>query len=142
MTDATSVPVTAVLLHALAVLEIPGFLDIDEDFVAAHPPHIPQDKALDSEHIVLTADGYQGSVADYTGGVSAWAYGASDGGDFDTIERVYQAPPGLNLMAHAAACAKAVAEWFASRQETTDASGGASGADGTDDVRTSTTEVC
>ncbi|MDQ0765645.1 hypothetical protein QF027_008280 [Streptomyces canus] len=45
-------------------------------------------------------------------------------------------------MAHAAACAEAVAEWFASRRTSAEASGDESGADDTDEVRTSTTEVC
>ncbi|MDX3365297.1 hypothetical protein PV387_04525 [Streptomyces sp. ME02-6987-2C] len=45
-------------------------------------------------------------------------------------------------MAHAAVCGKAVADWFAARQTTAEGSGDESGADDTDEVRTSTTEVC
>jgi hypothetical protein len=44
-------------------------------------------------------------------------------------------------MAHAAACAKAVSTWFASRGTTTAVPASESGADDTDEVRTSATEV-
>ncbi|MDX2514592.1 hypothetical protein PV355_05445 [Streptomyces stelliscabiei] len=140
MNNLAAIPVAAVLLHALAVLEVPGFVDLGEGFVVAHPPHLSQDKALDSEHIILCAPGYvSGPVAQYSGGLYARAYEGYDGSDYCDIEMVYEAQPGVDLTAHAAACAKAVAEWFASRQTPP---GGESGADDTDEVRTSTTEVC
>ncbi|MDX2661154.1 MULTISPECIES: hypothetical protein [Streptomyces] len=140
MNNLAAIPVAAVLLHALAVLEVPGFVDLGEGFVVAHPPHLSQDKALDSEHIILCAPGYvSGPVAQYSGGLYARAYEGYDGSDYCDIEMVYEAQPGVDLTAHAAACAKAVADWFASRQTPP---GGESGADDTDEVRTSTTEVC
>ncbi|MFE9449574.1 hypothetical protein [Streptomyces sp. NPDC006739] len=143
MNNLAAIPVAAVLLHALAVLEVPGFVDLGEGFVVAHPPHLSQDKALDSEHIILCAPGYvSGPVAQYSGGLYARAYEGYDGSDYCDIEMVYEAQPGGDLTAHAAACAKAVADWFASRQTTAEAPGGESGADDTDEVRTSTTEVC
>ncbi|MFD0440610.1 hypothetical protein [Streptomyces chartreusis] len=143
MNNLAAIPVAAVLLHALAVLEVPGFLELDEDFVIAHPPHLPQDKTLDSEHIILCAPSYVSSpAAQYTGGLYARADEGYDGSDYCEIEMVYEAQPGGDLMAHAAACAKAVADWLASRQTTAEASGDESGADDTDEVRTSTTEVC
>ncbi|MFE9882589.1 hypothetical protein [Streptomyces sp. NPDC005784] len=143
MNNPAATPVAAVLLHALAVLEVPGFLELGEDFVIAHPPHLPQDKALHSEHVILCTPRYvSGPVAQYTGGLCAMAYEGYDGSDYCDIERVYEAEPGGDLMAHGAACAKAVADWFASRQATAEASGDESGADDTDEVRTSTTEVC
>ncbi|MCT9075266.1 hypothetical protein [Streptomyces fulvoviolaceus] len=145
MNNLAAIPVAAVLLHALAVVEFPGFLELDEDFVIAHPPHLPQDKALDSEHVIINtpwgAD-VSGPAHQYTGGLYAVAYEGYDGSDYCDIERVYEAQPGGDLMVHAAACAKAVADWFASRQTTAEASGDESGADDTDEVRTSTTEVC
>jgi hypothetical protein len=70
------------------------------------------------------------------------AYEGYEGSDYCDIERVYKAQPDGDLMAHAAACAKAVTDWFASRQTTAEGSGDESGADDTDEVRTSTTEVC
>lgn len=143
MNNLAAIPVAAVLLHALAVLEVPGFVDLGEGFVVAHPPHLSQDKALDSEHIILCAPGYvSGPVAQYTGGLYARAYEGYDGSDYCEIEMVYETQPGGDLTAHAAACAKAVADWFASRQTTAKAPGDESGADDTDEVRTSTTEVC
>ena len=143
MNDLAAIPVAAVLLHALAVREVPGFLELDEDFVIAHPPHLPQDKALASEHIILCAPGSgSGSVAEYTGGLYARADAGYDGSDSCEIEMVYEAQPGSDLMAHAAACAEAVAKWFASRRTSPESSGDKSGADDTDEVRTSTTGVC
>ncbi|MFF0133298.1 hypothetical protein ACFYTG_47820 [Streptomyces mirabilis] len=143
MNNLAAIPVAAVLLHALAVLEVPCFLELDEDFVIAHPPHLPQDKALNSEHIILCAPGYVSSpAAQYTDGLYATAYDGYDGSDYCDIEPVYEAQIEGDLMAHAAACAKAVAKWFASRQTTAKATGDESGADDTDEVRTSTTEVC
>ncbi|MEU5637873.1 hypothetical protein ACH47C_41655 [Streptomyces rishiriensis] len=143
MNNLAAIPVAAVLLHALAVVEFPGFLELDEDFVIAHPPHLPQDKALDSEHIILSTPGYVSRpAAQYTGGLYAMAYEGYDGSDYCDIERVYEAQPGGDLMVHAAACAKAVADWFGSRRTTAEGSGDESGADDTDEVRTSITEVC
>ncbi|MET7784498.1 hypothetical protein ABZU94_39335 [Streptomyces mirabilis] len=72
----------------------------------------------------------------------ATTYDGYDGSDYCDIERVYEAQPEGDLMAHAAAYAKAVVDWFASRQSTAEASRDESGADDTDEVRTSTTEVC
>ncbi|MEU6357579.1 hypothetical protein ABZ896_51180 [Streptomyces sp. NPDC047072] len=145
MTTPARIPAAAVLLHALAALEIPGFPDLDENFIVAHPPHLSQNQALDHEHVAVST-GWEFNVKNcpidqYPGGLSATAYEGYDGSDYCDIEMVYEAPPGANLTAHASACAKAVAEWFASRQSTT-APGKRSGADDTDEVRTSTTEVC
>ncbi|MFI6803859.1 hypothetical protein ACIBO6_02390 [Streptomyces luteogriseus] len=143
MNNLAAIPVAAVLLHALAVREVPGFLELDEDFVIAHPPHLSQDKALHSEHIVLCTPRYVSiPVAQYTGGLYARAYEGYDGSDYCDIELVYEAEPGWDLMAHAAASAEAVAEWFAARRTSGEASGDESGADDTDEVRTSTTGVC
>ncbi|MGW4490485.1 hypothetical protein [Streptomyces sp. NPDC004376] len=137
------IPVAAVLLHALAVLEVPAFLDLDEDFVIAHPPHLSQAEALDSEHIVLYTSTYASDpAAQYAGGLCAMAYEGYDGSDYCDIALVYKAPPNRDLMTHAGVCAKAVADWFASRQTTAESSRDESGADDTDVVRTSTTEVC
>lgn len=144
LTTSARIPVTAVLLHALAVLEIPGFLDLGENFIVAHPSRLSQGPALDHERVVVTT-GWEfapsSPVDQYPGGLSATAFEGYDGSDFCDIATVYQAPPGADLLADAAACAKAVAEWFASRQPTPDPGQG-SGADDTDEVRTSTTEVC
>ncbi|REH20600.1 hypothetical protein SAMN05428941_2378 [Streptomyces sp. 2114.2] len=94
MNNLAAVPVAAVLLHALAVLEVPGFLELDEGFVIAHPAHLPQDKALMSEHIILCAPGYVDSpAAQYTGGLYAMAYEGYGGSDYCDIERVYEAQP-------------------------------------------------
>ncbi|MFJ3825021.1 hypothetical protein [Streptomyces nodosus] len=145
MNNLAAIPVAAVLLHALAVLEVPGFLELDEDFVIAHPPHLPQDKALDSEHVIVNTPwgvDISSPASQYTGGLYARAYEGYDGSDYCEIEMVYEAQPGGDLTAHAVACAKAVADWFASRQTTAEAPGDESGADDTDEVRTSTTEVC
>ncbi|MGW7521794.1 hypothetical protein ACWGJ2_40140 [Streptomyces sp. NPDC054796] len=134
MNNLAAIPVTAVLLHALAVLEVPGFLELDEGCVIAHPRHLPQDKALGSEHVILCAPDYADRpvlsasdyadrpVAQYAGGLYAMAYQGYDGSDYCEIERVYEAQPGGDLMAHAAACAKAVADWFASRQTAAESS--------------------
>jgi hypothetical protein len=144
MTTSDRIPVAAVLLHALAALEIPGFPDLEENFIVAHPPHLSQKQALDHEHVAVHT-GWEfdinSPVDQYLGGLSATAYEGYDGSDFCDIASVFEAPPGADLLADAAACAKAVAEWFASRQSTTDPGKG-SGADDTDEVRTSTTEVC
>ncbi|MEU1260421.1 hypothetical protein ABZ445_44915 [Streptomyces chartreusis] len=111
MNNLAAIPIAAVLLHALAVLEVPGFVDLGEGFVVAHPPHLSQNKALDSEHIILCAPGYvSGPVTQYTGGLYARAYEGYDGSDYCEIEMVYEAQPGGDLTAHAAACAKAVAD--------------------------------
>ncbi|MFG2785727.1 hypothetical protein ACGFY7_48910 [Streptomyces prunicolor] len=145
MNTPARIPATAVLLHALAVLEVPAFLDLDEDFIVAHPPYLSQNEALDHEHVIVnTGWGFDitSPVDQYPGGLYATAYEGYDGSDFCDIERVYEAPDGGDLMAHAAACAKAVVDWFASRQATAEAPGDVSGADDTDKVRTSTTEVC
>ncbi|MEU9168575.1 hypothetical protein AB0D34_12390 [Streptomyces sp. NPDC048420] len=144
MTTSASIPVSAVLLHALAVAEIPAFLDLGEDFIVAHPPHLSQNQALDHEHVILNTDwgvDITSPVDQYPGGLYATAYEGYDGSDYCDIAPVYEAPPGADLLADAAACAKAVAEWFASRQSTADPEEGG-GADDTDEVRTSTTEVC
>jgi hypothetical protein len=144
MTTPARIPVAAVLLHALAALEIPGFPDPEENFIVAHPPHLSQNQALDHEHIAVTT-GWEfdinSPVDQYPGGLSATAYEGYDGSDFCDIASVYEAPPGADRLADAAACATAVAEWFAARQSATDPGKG-SGADDTDEVRTSTTEVC
>ncbi|MGW0572940.1 hypothetical protein [Streptomyces tauricus] len=138
-----AIPVAAVLLHALAVRDVPGFLDREEDCVIAHPPRLSQEKALDSEHIILSTPRYvSGPVTQYTGGLSAMAYEGYDGSDYCDIGPVFEAQPGWDLMADVAACADAVAEWFTASQATAEASGNENGADDTDEVRTSITEVC
>ncbi|MFF3710289.1 hypothetical protein [Streptomyces phaeochromogenes] len=144
MTPLAHIPVAAVVLHALAVREVPAFLDLEEDFIVAHPPHLSQNQALDSEHVVVNThwgSDISGPVDQYSGNLYATAYEGYDGSDYCDIARVYYSPPGEDLTADAAACAKAVAEWFTSRPSTSDAED-RSGADDTDEVRTSTTEVC
>ncbi|MEV0937680.1 hypothetical protein ACIBMX_10665 [Streptomyces phaeochromogenes] len=144
MTTLAHIPVAAVVLHALAVREVPAFLDLEEGFIVAHPARLSQNQALDSEHVVLTTDwgsDIRDPVDQYPGNLYATAYEGYDGSDYCDIARVYHSPHGEDLTADAAACAKAVAEWFASRPSTADAED-KSGADDTDEVRTSTTEVC
>lgn len=145
MTTLAHVPVAAVVLHALAVRGVPAFLDLEEDFIVAHPPHLSQNQALNSEHIVINTNWEgltsAGRVDQYPGNLYATTYEGYDGSDYCDIARVYHSPPGEDLMADAAACAKAVVDWFGSRLSTADTED-RNGADDTDEVRTSTTEVC